>query len=357
MKTYKKKETPSPLKETTTKSTTTRRTKATAARGLHIQNTPPSENPPTTPQTEAMNVQNIRILSPVIQNDSTQTPAVKAVKIKDKIRKNSKTKAAGEKMEVSLPSRSKIKITPKKYGKCFPMGKKKPESDSLRDFNDEFLISFKKQFEDKNEDATDREIFEMCQGRFRLVDVIGENEETKNESEVEKRKLKERELEDILKENMEMHELFYEDEKFELFVKNFKEEFATGLNRDENKAGTSGARHGNDNDDVDYDGHCNDENDVGHANHEDVHANGNDKVDFVEENEANEIRVDAEKSVKEATEEKEANKATKKKEEAKKLATKKKEKAKKLAAAKKKEAAEKSAKRLLKKLQKKQKKK
>nr|GFC34226.1 hypothetical protein [Tanacetum cinerariifolium] len=139
------------------------------------------------------------------------------------------------------------------------------------------------------EDATDREIFEMCQGRFGLVDVIGENEETKNESEVEKRKLKE-------------------------------EEFA-----DENKAGTSGARHGNDNDDVDYDGHCNDEDDVGHANHEDVHAN-----------------------VKEATEEKEANKVTKKKEEAKKLATEKKEKAKKLAAAKKKEAAEKSAKRLLK---------
>ncbi|GJU39463.1 peptidase C48, SUMO/sentrin/Ubl1 [Tanacetum coccineum] len=251
----KQKETPSPLKETTTESTPTRRTKATAARGLHLQNTPPSENPPTTPQTETTNVQNTRILSPVIQNDSTKTPEAKAVKIKDKIGKNSETKVAG--------------------------------------------------------------------GKFGLVDVIEEIEETENESEVEKRKLKEliyetieakfesvlkekRELEDMLKENMEMHELFYEDEKFELFVKKFKEEFTTGLNRDENQAGTSGARHGNGNDDVGYAGHCNDEDDVGHANDEDDD---------------------------EAAEEKEANEATKKKEEAEKLA-----------AANKKEAAEKSAK-------------
>nr|GFB64807.1 hypothetical protein [Tanacetum cinerariifolium] len=119
-------------------------------------------------------------------------------------------------------------------------------------------------------DATDREMFEMCQGRFGLVDVIEENEETKNESEVEKRKLK--------------------------------------------KVGTNGARHGNDNDDVDYDGHCNDEDDVGHANHRDVHANDNDEVDFLKENEANEMGVDAEKSVKEAAKEKEANEAAKKKE-------------------------------------------
>ncbi|GJT33910.1 hypothetical protein Tco_0924329 [Tanacetum coccineum] len=130
-----------------------------------------------------------------------------------------------------------------------------------------------------SKDATDREMFEMSQGKFGLVDVIEEIEETENESEVEKRKLKEliyetieakfesvlkekRELEDMLKENMEMHELFYEDEKFELFVKKFKEEFTTGFHRDENQAGTSGARHGNDNDDVDYAGHSNDEDDV-----------------------------------------------------------------------------------------------
>nr|GEY71583.1 hypothetical protein [Tanacetum cinerariifolium] len=133
-----------------------------------------------------------------------------------------------------------------------------------------------------SKDATDREIFKMCQGRFGLVDVI---EEIENESKVEKQKLKE-------------------------------EEFTIILNRDENKAGTSGARHENDNDDVDYDGHCNDEYDFGHVNHEDVHAN----------------------------EEKEANEATKKKEKAEKLVAEKKEKAKKLAATKKKEAAEKSAK-------------
>ncbi|GJW65372.1 hypothetical protein Tco_0117256, partial [Tanacetum coccineum] len=174
-----------------------------------------------------------------------------------------------------------------------------------------------------SKDATDREIYEMSQGKFGLVDVIEETEETENESEVEKQKLKEliyetieakfesvlkekRELEDMLKENMEMHELFYEDEKFKLFVNKFKEEFTTGLNRDENQAGTSGSRHRNDNDDVDYAGHCNDEDDVGHVN---------DKDDD------------------EAAEEKEANEATKKKEEAEKLA-----------AANKKEATEKSAK-------------
>nr|GEW85758.1 hypothetical protein [Tanacetum cinerariifolium] len=157
-----------------------------------------------------------------------------------------------------------------------------------------------------SKDATNREIFEMCQEKFGLVDVSKENEETENESEVEIQILKEiiyetieakfksvlkekRELEDMLKENIEMHELFYEDEKFELFVKKFKEEFTT-----------------------DYAGHCNDEDDVGHANHGDVHANGNDEK------------------------KKEANEATKKKKEAKKLAAKKKKKAEKLAAAKKK---------------------
>nr|GEZ34318.1 200 kDa antigen p200 [Tanacetum cinerariifolium] len=91
-----------------------------------------------------------------------------------------------EKMEVSLPTGSKIKITPKKYGKCWL-------------------------------------IYETIEEKFESV-------------------LKEkRELEDMLKENMEMHELFYDDEKFELFVKNFKEEFTTD--------------------------------DAGHANHGDVHTN------------------------------------------------------------------------------------
>ncbi|GKD30707.1 hypothetical protein Tco_1241485, partial [Tanacetum coccineum] len=59
-----------------------------------------------------------------------------------------------------------------------------------------------------------------------------------------------RELEDMLKENMEMRELFHEDEKFELFVKKFKEEFTT-----------------------DCAGHRNDEDEAGHANHGYVHAN------------------------------------------------------------------------------------
>ncbi|GKE71843.1 hypothetical protein Tco_1529915, partial [Tanacetum coccineum] len=275
----KQKETPSPSTETT-ESTPIRRKKATATRGLHIQNTPPSDNPPTTPQTETTNVQNTRNLSPVIENDSTQIAAVKAVKIKDKIGKNPETRTKNktiykkkqqvekkekeqvnkrkrdekakkeeqvkkkmvklkgkkkvenddkdfveeeqhdeeddnkdfeskfkslrertivlplydatqslsperkskiremgfasmldfpfqkipgklpyfvlknlntEKMEVSLPTGSKIKITPKKIWEVLgiPMGKKKLESDSPRDFNDEFLTAFKKQFEGK----------------------------------------------------------------------------------------------------------------------------------------------------------------------------------------------------------------
>nr|GFA54323.1 hypothetical protein [Tanacetum cinerariifolium] len=295
-----------------------------------------------------MNVQNTRILSPVIQNDFTQTPAAKAVKIKDKIGKNSKTKEkqqmrVDKKNNKNRISRTKNKTickksTSREEGKRTGQqkeegwknkkeeqvkkkmvklkGKKKVEDD-----DEDFVVEEQYDDEDDNKnfdkDATDRELFEMCQGRFGLVDVIEENKETENESKIEKRKLKEliyetieakfksvlkekRELEDMLKENIEIHELFYEDEKFELFVKKFKKEFTTGLNRDENKAGTSGARHGNDNDDVDYDGHYNDEDDVGHANHGDVHVNGNDEVDFVEENEANEMGVDAEKSVKEA---------------------------------------------------------
>ncbi|GJY60448.1 hypothetical protein Tco_0461105, partial [Tanacetum coccineum] len=58
-------------------------------------------------------------------------------------------------------------------------------------------------------------------------------------------------------------------------------------------------------------GHCNDEDDVGHASHGDVHVNGNDEVDVAEENETNEMGVDAEKSVKEAAEEKKLTKQQK----------------------------------------------
>ncbi|GJV46379.1 hypothetical protein Tco_1430915 [Tanacetum coccineum] len=84
--------------------------------------------------------------------------------------------------------------------------------------------------------------------------VIQENDkETENETEVEKQKLKEliyetieanfksalkekRELKDLLKENMKMHELLYEDEKLELFVKRFKEESTTCLDTNKNQA-------------------------------------------------------------------------------------------------------------------------
>nr|GEY07243.1 200 kDa antigen p200 [Tanacetum cinerariifolium] len=95
----KQKEIPSPSKETTPKSTPTKMTKANAARGLHLQDTPPSENPSKTPQTQTTNVQNTRILSLIIQNDSTLTPAANTVEIKEKSGKNYETKVAGEKKE------------------------------------------------------------------------------------------------------------------------------------------------------------------------------------------------------------------------------------------------------------------
>ncbi|GKD10797.1 hypothetical protein Tco_1190482 [Tanacetum coccineum] len=307
----KQKEITSPSKEKTPESTPIRRTKATAARGLRLQNTPPRENPSTTPQTETTNVQNTRILSPVIQNDSTQTPAAKAVEIKEKSGKNYETTVVGgkkqaivekkekeqvnkkkrdekakkeeevkkkivkikgkkkvedddgdfvveephdeeddnkkcepefkslripgklpyfvlknlntEKMEVSLPTGSKIKITPKQIWEVLgiPMGKKL-ESDSPRDFNDEFLTAFKKHFEETENKAEVE--------KQKLKELIYETIEAKFES-VLKEKI---ELEDMLKENMEMHELFYEDEKFKLFVKKFKEEFTISFHRDEN---------------------------------------------------------------------------------------------------------------------------
>ncbi|GKB93260.1 hypothetical protein Tco_0979397 [Tanacetum coccineum] len=93
-----------------------------------------------------MNVQNTRILSPVIQNDSTKTPEAKAL--------------------IYLH-----------YTKCDGMVTILQKWPAIRNWI--------------NKDATDKEMFEMRQGKFGLVDVIEENEETENESEVEKRKLKE----------------------------------------------------------------------------------------------------------------------------------------------------------------------
>nr|GEY02057.1 hypothetical protein [Tanacetum cinerariifolium] len=117
-----------------------------------------------------------------------------------------------------------------------PMGKKKLESDSPRDFNDEFLIAFKKQFEDKN----------FIWDHIKQARLAG-------------------------------------------ILQNWYYGPNTVL--------------------------MNDEDDVGHANHGDVHANGNDEVDFAEENEANEMGVDAEKSVKEAAENKKPTKQQKRRKE------------------------------------------
>ncbi|GJZ03383.1 hypothetical protein Tco_0536658 [Tanacetum coccineum] len=156
-----------------------------------------------------------------------------------------------------------------------------------------------------SQDAVDRENFEMSKGQIGLVEVIEDDDkEDENEKDAEKQKLRElvyetieekfqnvlkekTELEHMLKEYMEMDELFSGDEKLTLYVKKFKEEFTKGFRKDEERAGTSGV--GNDDDNED--------------------GADNNEVDVTEENEATEIEIDAEISVKEAVEEKEADKA------------------------------------------------
>ncbi|GJV48651.1 hypothetical protein Tco_1438863 [Tanacetum coccineum] len=183
----------------------------------------------------------------VIQNDSTQTPAAKKVEIKEKSGKNSETKFDGENKEKEQLNKRKRDEKAKKEEVKKKMvkikGKKKVEDD-----DEDFVLEEPHDEEDDNKkcepefkslrtrttvlplyDATQSlsperkskiremgfasifiwdhmktskigwddktlqnwEIFEMCQGKFGLVDVIQENEETENESEVEKRKLKE----------------------------------------------------------------------------------------------------------------------------------------------------------------------
>ncbi|GJX16516.1 hypothetical protein Tco_0217348 [Tanacetum coccineum] len=167
----------------------------------------------------------------------------------------------------------------------------------------------------------------------KIKDKIGKNSETKLAG------VKEVWMVDVMKEieELRMNSVGWRNEKCK------EEEFTTGLNRDENQAGTSGSRHRNDNDDVDYAGHCNDEDDVGHVNDEDVHASGNDEVDFAEENEATEksAKEAAEKTAKEATEKAEKEAAEKKNKQA--AEKEKKEKAKKEAAEKKKAEMRKAA--------------
>ncbi|GJY04554.1 hypothetical protein Tco_0370494 [Tanacetum coccineum] len=221
-------------------------------------------------------------------------------------------------MEVTFPSGSKIKITPKKIREVLgiPMGKKKLKSDSPREYDDELLKAFKLVYLHytkidsmvmmqrkwpairnwTSQDVVDRENFEMSKGQIGLVEVIEDDDkEDENEKDTKKRKLRElvyetieekfqnvlkekTELEHFLKEYMEMDELFSGDEKLPLYVKKFKEDFTKGLQEDEERAGTSGVG----NDDGNEDGADNNE------------------VDVAEENEATEMGIDAEKSVKEA---------------------------------------------------------
>ncbi|GKA55876.1 hypothetical protein Tco_0754948, partial [Tanacetum coccineum] len=101
--------------------------------------------------------------------------------------------------------------------------------------------------------------------------------------------------------------------------------------------GTSGARHGNDNDDEDCAGHRNDEDDVGHANHGDVHAN--------DDGNSGHVDADTNKFAASETEKKSANKEDKEKDDMEKNAE---QKAAKKEVATKKEQAEKLTRKLLK---------
>nr|GEU91868.1 ulp1 protease family, C-terminal catalytic domain-containing protein [Tanacetum cinerariifolium] len=173
----------------------------------------------------------------------------------------------------------------------------------------------------------------MSKGQIGLVEVIEDDDkEDENEKDAEKQKLRElvyetieekfqnvlkekTEFNHLLKEYMEMDELFSGDEKLTLYVK----KFTKGFRKDEERAGTSGVG----NDDGNEDG------------------TDNNEVDVAEDNEAIEMGIDAKISEKE---EAEKIAAAKKKEQVEKLAAaKNKEKAEKLAVAKKKEQAEKLA--------------
>nr|GEV74956.1 hypothetical protein [Tanacetum cinerariifolium] len=161
-----------------------------------------------------------------------------------------------------------------------------------------------------SQDAVDKENFEMFKGQIGLVEVIKDDDKKdENEKDAAKQKLKElvyetieekfqnilkekTELEQLLKEYIEIDELFNGDEKLTLYVKKFKEEFTKGFCKDEERVGTSSV--GNDD------------------------GADNNKVDVTEENEATEIGIDVEISVKEVAKEKEANKSSKMRQAAKK---------------------------------------
>ncbi|GJV41591.1 hypothetical protein Tco_1420031 [Tanacetum coccineum] len=279
-----------------------------------------------------------------------------------------------KKMKVTFPSGSELKITPKKIWEVLgiPMGKNKLESDSPREYDDEFLKAFKEQFHGKKyitisdlskqiQRTTNTDfmfqmnylmLFSNCMIHYdnssRLIYYLiylhytkiygmvmmqffkDDDNEDENEKDAEKRKL--RELEHLLKEYTEMDELFSGDERLTLYLKKFKEEFTKGFRKDEERAGTSGVGNGDGNED----------------------GADNNEVDVEEENEQTEMGIDAEISVKEAAEEKEADKASEMRQAAKKEAAEKesaekedaakeKEEAEKIAAAKKKEQAEKLA--------------
>ncbi|GKA12295.1 hypothetical protein Tco_0691841 [Tanacetum coccineum] len=101
-----------------------------------------------------------------------------------------------------------------------------------------------------NQEVIDSEILEMNAGEFGKVEVIEDDDEgNANETDIEKQKLREliyetieakfqivlkekKKLEDLLKENMELDELFNGDEKLALFVERFKEEFNKGMDKD-----------------------------------------------------------------------------------------------------------------------------
>nr|GFB58910.1 hypothetical protein [Tanacetum cinerariifolium] len=136
-------------------------------------------------------------------------------------------KILDKKMKVTFPSESKIKITPKKIRKVLgiPMGKKKLESDSPREYDDEFLKAFKAQFHDKNDFDRCKLIWDHIQtskntwddiplekwyygpntvlmliylhytkidGQIGLVEVIEDDDKKdENEKDAEKRKLRE----------------------------------------------------------------------------------------------------------------------------------------------------------------------
>ncbi|GJW27279.1 hypothetical protein Tco_0041090 [Tanacetum coccineum] len=200
-------------KETTStpENTPTRRTKATVARCLDLQNTTLSQNLLTTPQAKTTRQ------SPPSKAVEVEVIKEKSVKDFEKKGTRAKKEEADKTKMIKRKRKKKVKDDDEDYVVEEPHNegdeKKKLENQfkslrarttvqSLYDATQSLSLERKGKIREMgfasiirnytNHDAIDRETLEMHKGKFGLAKVIQENDkETENETEVEKQKLKE----------------------------------------------------------------------------------------------------------------------------------------------------------------------